>query len=99
MREASRRVSLPAHDFVKSPLPFQESRSHICPKPTRVSPTSAGDGCARLRNVNAARGTPMKMPCICFARDPRKCERFRDKIARRLKIGGAIGRKTGVHFY
>jgi hypothetical protein len=24
--------------------------------------------------------------------------RFRDKITRQFKIGGAIGRKTGLHF-
>jgi hypothetical protein len=37
-------------------LPFRELRAHICAKPTE------GDDRGRLRNVNADRGYPMKMP-------------------------------------
>ena len=88
------RRSATAHEFVNSPLPFGQAPSHICPKPARASVTTVG--C--LRNVNATSGNPMKMLSPCFARDPRKCGRFRDQITRQSKIGGAIGRKTGTHF-
>jgi hypothetical protein len=41
-------------------LPFRELRAHICAKPTE------GDDRGRLRNVNADRGYPMKMPQSCL---------------------------------
>jgi hypothetical protein len=43
-----------AHEFVKTPLPFPDTPSHICPKP--------GDGRERLTKVNAVGGFAMKMP-------------------------------------
>jgi hypothetical protein len=47
-----RRVA--AHEFVKSPLPFLERPSHICPKPARASVTTAG----WLKKVNFAAWKP-----------------------------------------
>src|SRR5437016_2353119 len=73
-------------------LPFRELRAHICAKPTE------GDDRGQLRNVNAERGYPMKMPQSGYARDPRKCVRFRVKVTRQTQFWGAIGRKTGAHF-
>ena len=49
------RTRATAHEFVKTPLPFPESPSHI-----------SGDGRVRLTNVNAVRGYPMKMPQSCL---------------------------------
>jgi hypothetical protein len=35
----------------------------------------------------------MKMPQSGYARDPRKCVRFRVKVTRQTQFWGAIGRK------
>jgi hypothetical protein len=48
------RLKKQGHEFVKSPLPFQNSSSHIRPKPAR----NAGDDRPRLRNVNAGARKP-----------------------------------------
>jgi hypothetical protein len=62
----SRQVPRPAaaaHEFVKLPLPFPETRSHIWLRPARnVGDPTAG----RLKSINATCGNPMKMlfPCL-----------------------------------
>jgi hypothetical protein len=58
-------------------LPFSELRAHIRGKPEMTATTASW-----LRKVNAAGGNPMKMPQSCYARDPRKCVRFRVTVTR-----------------